>query len=1259
MLSAAAAIVSLLLGLPAFPQAGQGNIQGGVFDQTGGAIAGATVTVIDTARGISRPLTTDTAGQYLAASVNPGIYTVRGEAKGFQTTEHANVLVEVGQTIRVDLTMQPGAQTQTVTVTSEAPQVDTSDATLGGTVSNQAINALPLNGRNFTRLLQLRPGVYTSPGGGFGGRQSTNGARSGTDLLLVEGIPLVAPSTGAMTLNATYRVGDSQSLLPIDAIQEFNTEQNPKAEYGWRPGSVIDVGVKSGTNALHGTAYAFGRDAQALDARNPFTPPTQPAGVPTIAPAEVEQFGATGGYRIVKDKLFFFLNYEGLRTYLTNPFDATIPSDVKGSGVGTSMIDTCNLLASTNSKQTTGPYNAIGVAGPNGFVNALSARLSGITIDPVNGCSVSQNASVENLWPFNSNNTSDFYPNLTTVGPLNNGLVKIDYALSAKHHIDGLYYTSKSYQTANSTNGQLTPQWLSNVPGDVSLYDAAWTWTPNSTWVNEARGGYGYLNASTLSVDRNVFTQQAFPAGYGFNTGVTQVTPVSYGGMPQISLTGFNGFLGAGRRTGIRGPEGNASFTDNASFLRGKHAFKFGFQYVDVIYSNDSYNQANGQVKFSSLQNYLNGIVRSGVILIGNPAEDVRAHWYGTFFQDDWRLTPRLTLNLGIRWEYQSRPTERNNYEATFNPNVPAGSDPVVQVGGPGMPPMFNAYFKAFSPRMGLAWDVQGNGKTVVRAAASVLREPELVGEYVGISPLGANIPDLNINESGTTLNAHSISSLTLAGCKTVVAAPNAQCGNFLWNASTLEPNATGSVFPVGQAITVGGVNYTGTTCLSPNDVVAKGQVSPGQCSTQGVNPNFVQPYVVAWNLDIQRAITNNLTIDVAYVGTHGGNSTDWVDINQPVIGAGWDATAVSNCVASQSTNYNNCAANPNKEVGQNTVCTACPYGTKYPFLSNIVQLNNSDYSNYNALQITASERATHGLAFLTSYTFSHCLDIQSGENTSAQNYPIDAYNPSLNYGPCDFDVRHRFSLSPTYNIPGIKSPGQMLQGWTIAGILSLQSGLPWWPADVTSDLVGTNEFSDSIDNSQQTWNYSGPRSAFVAGPQAFPCFVNPANGNSPMKGCTSSASPSGALPWAVCEADAVAPYGSNATLSSLAMASLNNLGCYITPRGGVLTPPAYGTIGNANRNVFRVPSYYNVDFSIAKDWKIKERYGVQFRAEFFNIFNFTNYAPNGNPTDPSAGAGSGNGFGAIIATPDVANQNPVLGSGGPRHIQFGLKLSF
>src|SRR5947209_876169 len=289
--------VLFLISLPLFSQGNQGTIQGTVFDQTGGAIAGAAVSVIDVARGVTRALTTDAAGEYVAPSLLPGTYTVRAETKGFRTVEHSGVLVEVGKTIRVDLTVQPGEQTQTVTVTGEIPEIDTTDSTLGGTVSNAAINALPLNGRNFERLLQLRPGVVTNPGAGAG-NASTNGRRTGNDLLLVEGVAQIGPSNGTTTLNSVYRTGDANSLVPIDAIQEFNTQQNPPAEYGWRDGSVVNVGIKSGTNSLHGTGWAFGRDAKATDAANYFS------GI--VTPATLEQFGATAGGPIFKDKLFWF-----------------------------------------------------------------------------------------------------------------------------------------------------------------------------------------------------------------------------------------------------------------------------------------------------------------------------------------------------------------------------------------------------------------------------------------------------------------------------------------------------------------------------------------------------------------------------------------------------------------------------------------------------------------------------------------------------------------------------------------------------------------------------------------------------------------------------------------------------------------------------------------------------------------------------------------------------------------------------------------
>ena len=1237
-----ATLAVLLMCLPLFSQGSQGAIQGSVFDQTGGALAGAAVTITDVARGVTRNLTADSAGAYNATSLTPGLYTVRAEAKGFQNVEHANVQVEVGQTVRVDLTLTPGAQTQTITVTSEAPAVDTTDATLGGTVSNAEILALPLNGRNFERLLQLRPGVVTSPGAGAGDA-STNGRRTGNDLLLVEGIPLIGPSNGTTTLNSVYRTGDANSLLPIDAIQEFNTEQNPKAEYGWRDGSVVDVGVKSGTNSLHGAAYAFGRDAQAFDAGNAF--PAAGATTPSVAPATVEQFGAVAGGRIIKDKIFWFMGYEGLRTTLTNPFVDTIPVDVSlanvlGNGPAgdttNSMIDACNGLAGTGPNGT-GPYNPVGTPGG---VSALSAQLAGITINPATGCKVTAGSpAFENLFPFNNTQSVNYSPNLVTTGPLNNGFVKGDYVISQHHHISGFYFVSKAYQQVQYSTSQLTPMWEGVVPSSVQQYTGNWTWTPNSTWVNEFRGGYGFLHASTASADGNLFPVNPWPNGYGFNSGIDPAKYPLYGGLPNITFSDFNSYLGAGKRTGVRGPEGNFSLLDNVAYLRGKHAFKFGFQFIDIIYDNNAYNYANGQIKFKHLENFLDGNAKGGNLLVGDPNVVARAHWFALFAQDDFRLSTRVTLNLGLRWEYQAPPVEQNNYEGTFVPTVDPLTTFAVQQAGPGtsVPNIYNPDYADFSPRAGLAWDVRGDGKTVVRAGFSLMRNPEIVGEYIGFAPFGANVPSIGLQTSGTAVNAHTAEAFPLSG------------SNITWTIA-------GPVLPVGSVLNVTNgkgvtANYTGVTCLAPTDTVnGVNPVIPPACSTQAVNPNFKQPYSIQWNLDIQRAITNNLTFEIAYIGVHGGNEAAWTDINQPPIGAGYTPAVVTACLASagDATPYDQCSPDGNAEIN------AQPYFKKFPYLSNIVQLGNNDFSNYNAMQITVNERPWHGLAFLAGYTFSHALDVTSADSTSQSLLPIDSYNVRGTYGSSDFDIRNRFTLSPTYNIPGIKSPGQMLQGWSLSGILLLEGGQPWFPVDQQNDLLGTNEINNSIDAGMQTWNYTGPTSAFTSDQNSIPFFLPGVPAPSDPKGPTD---PAYAVNNTACVAAAKAPYASGSQLQSLGIASLNNFGCY-AQGGGVLTPPAFGTIGNAGRNLFRGAPYYNVDMSIAKEWKFKERYSAQFRAEFFNLFNRADFGLAGTGST-SQDPGSNSQFGCSCATPDVQGNNPVLGSGGPRHIQFGLKLLF
>lgn len=1229
----AASAMLFLICFPAFSQTSQGTIQGAVLDQSGGAVAGAMVSVTDVARGNTRSLVADDAGQYVAASLNPGTYTIRAEAKGFKVEEHSGVLLEVGQNIRVDLTLQPGEQTQTITVSGEVSAIDTTDATLGGTVSNVEINALPLNGRNFDRLLQLRPGVVTSVGGGSANGPQTNGRRNTDNQLRVEGIAGMAQAQGSDILNATYRTGDADSLMPIDAIQEFSTVQNPTAEYGFRDGAFVNVGVKSGTNSIHGTAYAFGRDASATDAPNYFSG--------AVTPATLEQFGATAGGRIIKDKFFWFAGFEGLRLSVGDPSNVSIPVDV-GTGVTpttlaaaqatSNMVDVCNYLTTAG----------------NPGLNPLSQKLAGITVAAPGNCSIANSGGKAGVFPYST--TGMLNPPLVTTGPLNNGLFKGDYILSSHHHFSGLYFVSKSTAQANSQTTQIEPQWETNAINNVQQYDGSWTWTPNSTVVNDFRMGYVFMNNATAFADQNT------PASaYGINTGVTN--PL-YGGFPQLSISTLTGALGAGPRSSIRGPEGDVDLVESVSYLRGKHAFKFGFEYVDVVLDGDTYSGAQGSLVFPNVEGFLNGVPTSGSILTGDPTEEARSHWYATYAQDNWRVTNKVSLNLGLRWEYFGSPTIRGNFYGNFVPNSPLA----IEQFGPGEPlnSLYHAELRDFSPRLGAAWDVQGNGKTVVRAGAGIFRNGALVKSFISSSPFGATFflgtaasPVLvGPNNSGTAVSTHT-SVINSYNCP-------ASCGTA---AGQLNWSLAGPVFPTIGAQTIAGTTYTGQICAPTG-------VGTGPCPTAAVDPNFLDPYSVQWNLDVQRALTSKLSLDVAYVGNHGADEQSQVDLNQVPFGYGWNtpvakspfngATPAAYCIAAPSTNCS--AANLKSTVIPAVEANATAggfYRNTYPYLSYIDEATNGDISNYDGLQVTLQGRDYHGLSFLAGYTYSHALAETDADIEGGLTVSTDKNNQRLNYGNSAADLRHRFTFSPSYNIPGIKSPAQMLQGWTLSGILLLQDGLTWSPNDTTTDYIGTGELGATSggQSTTQDWNFSGTPSAFtVSSNPATPITCYGA------KGCTavSSFTSAPASIQAVCQNAATAPYGGPTTPNGiLALAALKNAGCYVR-NGGVLTPPAFGTFGDAYKGIFRGQNYYNVDFSIAKIWKIKEAYSAQFRIEFFNLFNRADFAfPGSGGGTVAAGSNpaSASTFGAATVTPDASN--PVSGSGGPRHIQFGLKLTF
>src|SRR4030095_9940369 len=311
-------LVVLVTSVPAFSQANVGRIFGNISDTSGALMPGTTVTITDVDRGVSRTLVTDEAGAYNAPSLPPGNYKLRAELPGFKTVERPNVVLESAKELKIDLTLEPGAVSEKVTVTDEVPMVETANAVLGGTLQPGTIADLPLNGRNFMTLLQLRPGVTIYPGGGAW-TQTTNGLRPEHNVYILDGITAMEPLGGQSTINSVSLAGDAASLLAIDTIQEFTTQQNPKAEFGWKPGSVTSIALKSGTNAWHGTGNFFGRTDR-TDARNPVLAGDQKQHI------DLKQFGGTLGGPIKQDKAFFFFAYEGQRYTVGNPTVFTFPS---------------------------------------------------------------------------------------------------------------------------------------------------------------------------------------------------------------------------------------------------------------------------------------------------------------------------------------------------------------------------------------------------------------------------------------------------------------------------------------------------------------------------------------------------------------------------------------------------------------------------------------------------------------------------------------------------------------------------------------------------------------------------------------------------------------------------------------------------------------------------------------------------------------------------------------------------------------------
>src|SRR5712671_4791869 len=1204
----------LLLCLPLYSQGSFGRILGTVTDQSGGVVSGATVTVVDTDRGVTKTLVTNDAGEYSAPTLNPGTYKIRAESKGFKVTERQDIVLEVGREVRVDISLVPGAVAETMTITESVPLVETTNATLGGTINNAEINDMPLNGRNYQNLLSLRPGVMIQPGGGPW-TQSTNGIRPDESVWMVDGVINVNMYDARPVANMPSPFSDGATILPVDAIQEFNTEISPKAEYGWKPGAVVNVGVKSGTNTLHGSAYGFYRSA-AWDARNLFNPTVEsapikcappPDGTPVACdrlPTQLKQFGGVVGGPIKKDKLFFFTGYEGLRSLIGN---AIVTGGVPGTGASNgdvkhNMVDA--ILALQNASVPVSPVSM-----------ALACPNVTLPIKPTDTC-------IPPSYSFPNNPTigTSFIANFPNTNITDNGVAKIDYHINSKHTLNGLF------MEGNYTGDGMDHPFVNTIFRDTNLIrtytgSGDWVWAPSSRLVNDARFGYDRVTFNFLTDDGRIPSNgSAFPTGFPINTGVT-----AYGGLPNINLSGFEK-LGSWHNRPQHWGNNYYDIQDNVSYLMGKHTLRFGGEFARIDVTNAIPDTVRGRIDFQGkktaavatlackskgvakscpLEDFFAGNPSRAFLLSGSAEREETWNSFAGFVQDDFHATQRLTLNLGVRYSYTSPMHEVNGLWGNFDPTLG-----MVQQGQTGVgDTLWKPDHRNFSPRLGFAWDATGKGTTVIRGGFSIIYSTITAVQFLNqngfqnsTSTSVAAVPTGAIIET----NGLGLAGGTPGGGTITLQSSQLSSDQLNWN---------GVVFPSSATAQCGDGNGS----------------DAGQCNLLAVDPNLRIPYIMNWSLGIQHSFGSNLSLELGYVGNHGSRLTGFQDINQTV------PSLVS-------------ATNPN---GQ-------PFGdaTRFPYLGFINRMSNDARSNYHSLQATLTKRISHGFSFVAGYTYGHGLDNNSLNRTAY--LPQDSSNPGAEYGSGDFDVRHRFTFTTTYNIPGIKGFGKLLEGWKLNSIVTIQRPQPWLITDNNNDFRG----GDNTDR----WNITGNPADFRSGPNGIPFCIGPGTDGcgvtSGVSGDTRffSAAQSTAM-WQQCVAAAAGTTtGLNPTNNLLTGAQA---GCFVSGNS-VITPPATGTFGNIGRNIFRDSGFKNVDFSVFKTFTFKERYSAQFRLEFFNLFNHPIAAnPYGSANgygvgnDPSAGANGGGIFGCGCATADVAAGSPMIGSGGPRAMQLGLKLAF
>ncbi|MGP0099007.1 MAG: carboxypeptidase regulatory-like domain-containing protein [Terriglobales bacterium] len=1164
------------------------QIMGTVKDASGALIADAKVTLRNASTNTTRSTTTNKDGGYLFSLVTIGAYELTVEQPGFEKYVRKGITLEINQNARLDVALQVGAASQIVEVQGDVTQVDTVSATLGKVETTQRIQDLPLAARDTMQLGLLQAGTFApDQDDGSGNPFSVSGQRSESMTFLLDGAD-----------NNDF-LGNNMVVDPNpDAVAEFKIlTNNYEAEYGRTSGGIVNQVIKNGTNAIHGDLFDYFRNT-ALDASDYFL------GEAPIFKYNI--FGGTVGFPIIKNKMFLFGSYQGARRR-------------EGQNPG--------ILTVLSTPERTGNFNDQYT----GVINPVTGYDYGQLFDPTTGgispymCSgvVCNQVPVD---PVMATYINDFLP-MPNSGP--NGLVedpvaslnedqyifRYDYNISNKDTLSAFYILDNQPQTfpfqvvkGASTGGDVPVGSGFTNQQRYQTGSVSWTRTLSPTMVNELR-----FSADRVATTDAIPQDTTPPSALGFTT----VTPDDPHGTapPLISVSGAFS-LGPSPQGPTKIHDVTFQYQDTFSWTRGKHSLKFGadIRFIQNNFHYDFYN--NGSFDYGTYETFT-----------GNPEADfvggffdnyyqfssaiygIRAHQLYFFAQDAWKITKTLSLDYGLRYEYNSPQTDPRNQIQGWYPGqqstlYPMSPPDFLYAGDPGTPNRSLVYpdYRNFAPRFGFSWDMLGTGKLVMRGGIGIFYDIEdgaLNLQFGGQAPFGYVANNYPCYVGG---NAN--------GC--------------------LAADANGS--------------YTSDPFQSlypnPYPFIAGGHLgqffSPAIPYAYVVSPHFRTPYAENFNYGFQYQLTKDTMVEAVYVGSLSRKAIASTNLNYPEINsttnplslmAQYQAVAQStnpppSAITGDIVNYivPDCAR-PLANCDANYLPTGA---------TQIVTNVSEGSSSSNELQITVDRRMDHGLQFRVAYTLAKTIDVASGFRARSSTY-TNPTDPAFDRGLADFDATQRLVLSPVWEIPfgnrGSALEKRVLGGWVVSTITSFQSGNPF---TVYSEN-GASESEEGLDRP----NVIGPVHIFK-NPRVLRSFTPNADG---LHGsCVSNTSP--------------APYWFDPT----------NLVCAVGPPVGQPYVPGIGltqggvplfTYGNMGRNVLRGPGINNWDISIMKNFQLTESKSLQFQSNFFNAFNHTQFY---GPTSSEGSTGGASQFGQV-STDTSPSSSPYYR--GPRIMQFALKIYF